>query len=101
VYGIEPLCVMKINAYTGRDRIRDLYDLAFICNHFFDELSPQTVALLRSAIEYKGLEQFDYLISTQSDVLIDSNKLAEDFLKMYDRLGLLVDESETRLLDNG
>jgi hypothetical protein len=101
VYGIEPLCVMKVNAYTGRDRIRDLYDLAFICNRFFDALSPQTVALLRSAIEYKGIEQFDYLIHTQSDVLIDSDKLAEDFLKMYDRLGLFVDESEMQLADNG
>jgi predicted nucleotidyltransferase component of viral defense system len=100
VYKIEPLCVMKINAYTGRDRIRDLYDLAFICNRYFDELSPQTVALLRSAIEYKGLEQFDYMINTQSDELINPDKLAEDFLKMYDRLGLLVDKSEIRLPGN-
>ncbi|MDR2647682.1 MAG: hypothetical protein LBB67_06135 [Oscillospiraceae bacterium] len=25
VYGIKPLCIMKINAYTNRDKIRDLY----------------------------------------------------------------------------
>lgn len=33
VYGIDSLCGMKINAYAGRDKIRDLYDLTFICNN--------------------------------------------------------------------
>ena len=91
VYNIEPLCIMKINAYTNRDKIRDLYDVTFICKRFFDLLSPQTIALLRSAVEYKGIEQFDFLIKDQQDELIDSGKLAEDFLDMYDRLGLLYD----------
>jgi len=27
VYRIEPLCVMKVNAYAGRDKIRDLFDV--------------------------------------------------------------------------
>ncbi|MDR3288839.1 MAG: nucleotidyl transferase AbiEii/AbiGii toxin family protein [Peptococcaceae bacterium] len=98
VYNIEPLCVMKINAYAGRDKIRDLYDLTFICNHYFDKLSPQTVALLRGAVEYKGIAQFDYMITNQPDELIDSEKLAGDFLSMYDRLGLLFDESERELI---
>ncbi|MDR1590188.1 MAG: nucleotidyl transferase AbiEii/AbiGii toxin family protein [Oscillospiraceae bacterium] len=101
VYGIESLCVMKANAYTSRDRIRDLYDLAFICNGYFDRLSPQTLVLLRNALEYKGLEQFDYMVNTQSDELINPDKLAGDFLKMFDRLGLLVDESEMHFLENG
>jgi hypothetical protein len=82
---------MKINAYTNRDKIRDLYDVTFICKRFFDQLSLQTIALLRSAVEYKGIEQFDFLIKDQQDELIDNKKLAEDFLDMYDRLGLLYD----------
>ena len=101
VYGIEPLCVMKINAYAGRDRIRDLYDVTFICNNYFDKLSTQTVALLRGAVEHKGIAQFDYVLRSQPDELIDSDKLAEDFLKMYDRLGLLFDENERELIENG
>ena len=91
VYKIEPLCIMKINAYTNRDKIRDLYDVTFICKQYYDQLSPQTVALLRSAVEYKGIEQFDYIIKDQHDELIDSDKLSDDFLAMYDRLGLLYD----------
>ncbi|MDR0446102.1 MAG: nucleotidyl transferase AbiEii/AbiGii toxin family protein [Oscillospiraceae bacterium] len=101
VYSIEQLCAMKINAYMSRDKMRDLYDIAFICNNFIDSISPQTTALLRNALEYKGLEQFDYMINTQSDELINPDKLAEDFLKMFDKLGLLVDENEKKHLGNG
>ena len=100
VYKIEPLCVMKVNAYAGRDKIRDLYDLTFICNNYFDRLSRQTVALLRGAVEHKGIGQFDYIIKNQPDALIDSDKLAGDFLEMYDKLGLLLDENERELLEN-
>jgi len=98
VYGIEPLCVMKTTAYAGRDKIRDLYDVAFICNNYYDRLTAPTVALLRNAVEHKGIEQFDYVVRNQPDDLIDNEKLAEDFLKMYERLGLLLDEEERKLL---
>ncbi|MCL2322015.1 MAG: nucleotidyl transferase AbiEii/AbiGii toxin family protein [Oscillospiraceae bacterium] len=91
VYKIEPLCIMKVNAYTNRDKIRDLYDITFICNHYFNMLSPQAVAILRSAVEYKGIEQFDYIIQNQQDDFIDKEKLSEDFLNMYGILGLLYD----------
>jgi len=99
VYGIEPLCVMKVNAYAGRDKIRDLYDVTFICNNYFDKLSPQTVALVRGAVEHKGIAQFDYLVKNQPDELINTDKLAYDFLKMYDLLGLLLDENERKLME--
>ena len=95
VYKIEQLCIMKINAYTNRDKIRDLYDVTFICKQYFDNLSPQTITLMRSAVEYKGVEQFDYIIKDQYDELIDNEKLSEDFLTMYDRLGLLYDSTDS------
>jgi predicted nucleotidyltransferase component of viral defense system len=98
VYGIEPLCVMKTSAYAGRDKIRDLYDIAFICNNYYDQLSLPTIALLRSSVEYKGIEQFDYVVRNQPDELIDNDKLADDFLKMYEHLGLLLDENEQKML---
>jgi len=101
VYDINQLCVMKTNAYAGRDKIRDLYDLTFIFNNYSDRLSPQTISLLRGAVEHKGIAQFDYVVRNQPDELIDSDKLADDFLKMYDRLGLLLDENERELLENG
>lgn len=101
VYVIDSLCGMKINAYAGRDKIRDLYDLTFICNNYFERLSHQTIALLRGAVEYKGIAQFDYVVRNQPDELIDTDKMAEDFLKMYDQLGLLLDEGERDLIENG
>lgn len=94
VYKIEPLCIMKVNAYTNWDKIRDLYDVTFVCDRYYDQLSPQAVAILRNAVEYKGIEQFYYIIQNQRDDLIDSEKLSEDFLNMYDRLGLLADRYE-------
>jgi hypothetical protein len=100
-YGIDPLCVMKINVYAGRDKVRDLYDLTYICNNYFDRLSKQTIGLLRGVVEHKGVEQFDYVVRNQPDELIDSDKLADDFLKMYDKLGLMLDENERELLENG
>jgi len=101
VYGIEPLCVMKVNAYAGRDKIRDLYDVTFICNNYFDKLSLQTVALVRGAVGHKGVAQFDYVVRNQPDELIDSDKLALDFLTMYDRLGLMLGKNERELIENG
>jgi predicted nucleotidyltransferase component of viral defense system len=89
VYGVDALCVMKSIAYAGRDKIRDLYDLVFICNRYFEQLSPQTVSLLRNSLEYKGIEQFDYIMREQKDELIDGEALAANFLEMYDRIGLL------------
>jgi len=99
VYKIGSLCLMKANAYAGRDRIRDLYDLVFICNKYWNELSESIKAVVRGAVEYKGIEQFDYLMREQSDDLIDKNKLADGFLGMYDKLGLLFDERERELID--
>ena len=98
VYDIEPICLMKCAAYAGRDKIRDLYDLAFICNNYFDLLSEQAKAVMRNTVEYKGIEQFDYVIREQADELIDNVKLSEDFLNMYDKLQLLYDKNELKML---
>ena len=44
---------------------------------------------MRNALEYKGLDQLEYILATQEDPLIDKDKLEEDFLKMHDKLGIL------------
>lgn len=89
VYNINEICLMKASAYSGRDKIRDLYDICFICNNYWNELSEDVKSFIRIAIEYKGLEQFEYIIKDQKDELIDNKKLEDDFLKMYDKLGIL------------
>lgn len=98
VYNIDSICMMKVNAYTSRDKIRDLYDLTFICNNYWDNLSTPVKNMVKNCVEFKGLEQFDYLISQQSDPLINNDKLAEDFLNMYEKLGLWIGEDEQELV---
>jgi predicted nucleotidyltransferase component of viral defense system len=87
VYNIDILMSMKILAFTSRDKIRDLYDITFIYLHYKNNLSMGNIINLQTAVSFKGLEYFDYLIKQQSDELIDGNKLAENFLKMYYDLG--------------
>jgi len=91
VYRINELCLMKTMAYSGRDKIRDLYDICFICNNYWDKLSKDVKSSIRVAIEYKGIEQFEYIIKDQKDELIDNRKLEEDFLSVYNKLGLFSD----------
>jgi predicted nucleotidyltransferase component of viral defense system len=99
VYTIDQLCIMKTGAYEGRDKIRDVYDVAFICNNYFDKLSPQAVSSMRSALEHKGIVQLDYIVKTQPDELIDADKLADSFLDAYERLGLLLDDDEKEFIE--
>lgn len=98
VYRINPLCTMKVNAYMGRDKLRDLYDIAFICGNYFEELQPEVKALLQNALMYKGIEHFDYIVSQERDELIDENRLAESFLAMFDQFDLLYTQEEKEIL---
>lgn len=102
VYTIDRLAELKSSAYTGRDKIRDLYDVTFICNNYFDKLSENAKRSIRDALEYKGLDQFDYIVHNQKDELIDENRLAEGFLSAFDKIGLLntVEEKENFVHEN-
>ena len=98
-YTPDALTTMKMAAYQGRDKIRDLYDLCYLYNNYKDQIAPQTLSLMQQGLSYKGLEQFDYLLHNQTDELIDNEKLMNDFLSMYDHLGLLYDEDEKKIID--
>lgn len=99
VYTISEIAIQKAGAYLARDKIRDLYDLAFIVNNFRDELSVGALSAVTNALEYKDLDQFDYLMRTQDDPLIDKGKLADDFLSAFDNLGLLATDAPIPYVD--
>ena len=99
VYNIDRLCVMKSFAYSGRDKIRDLYDLTFICNNHYDALSETTLTGVRDVLEHKGIEQFDYLLRQEKDELINPDKLADDFINLHEKLGLLYDNNEKSIVE--
>lgn len=88
VYNIQGILSMKIGAFSGRDKIRDLYDIVFIYINYKIYIPQYLLFTLRDAIAFKGLEQFDYLIKNQSDPLINNDELANGFLTMYFDLGL-------------
>lgn len=44
---------------------------------------------IRTALQYRWIEHFDYIISTQQDGLIDKEELAESFIMLMNRLGLI------------
>lgn len=88
VYNIQSLLAFKINAYNGRDKIRDLFDVVFICKNYWNCMNSILQFQVMDALSYKGLEHFDYIIKTQKDDLIDNNVLANEFLDLYFKLGL-------------
>jgi predicted nucleotidyltransferase len=100
VYTIDAVCAMKAAAYLNRDKIRDLYDLSFICDRYWDSLSQPLISVVRNAVAHKGFEQFDYIVREQKDELIDVEKLADGFLNMYDKLGLFCDEREQNAMND-
>lgn len=83
-YPIDTLAQMKMAAFISRDRIHDLYDVLFITNNYWEELSRPIQRLYRTGFAEKGIEQFDLICATQDDDLIDKDALAESFLKALD-----------------
>lgn len=96
VYTISAIAFQKASAYQSRDKIRDLYDVTFIVSRYLDALDEGARSALRAALEYKDIEQFDYVVRTQPDPLIDTDKLAEAFLDAFDKLGLLGPEEASQ-----
>ncbi len=99
VYTIDILGVMKSIAYQGRDKLRDLYDLSFICEKYVNALSRTTKLAIASALAYRGLDHFEYMVATQEDPLIDKDRLLDKYLKMHDSLGLLVSKKNDKKTD--
>lgn len=99
-YTINVMTELKVSAYQQRDKIRDLFDITFIINNYYNDLEKGTKRILRNALEYKGLEHFDYIISTQKDELINQDILASSFLEAYEKVGLLATSKEKEVFLN-
>jgi hypothetical protein len=78
-----------VTAYLTRDKVRDLYDVLFIALEHQDELSEGSKSQLINAFQYKGLGQLDYLLATQEDALVNTDRMETRFLEMYESLDLV------------
>lgn len=89
VYSIDALARTKITAYFARTAARDLFDVSFIIDSYWNALSSFTQSQFQVAVAEKGLEQLDPVAKElEGDDLIDADKLLEEFLAAYDKIGV-------------
>lgn len=82
-YDINSLFSMKLAAGLNRTKIRDFYDICFIFNNYYNELSTANIAVLDAFLNEKGQNYFEYLLKDQgNDEVIDINKFEDMYLKM-------------------
>lgn len=89
VYSPLHLLQLKLTAFSQRDKVRDLYVVLFLikqnCGIIPDSLKAQVI----NAFSYKGIDYVDYLIKTQSDELVLSNRLYSDYVDVLGMLGMM------------
>ncbi len=59
-YNINELANQKINAFSGRDKCRDIYDIYFILKKYKDRLSGSTLARIKDVVYYAGMDSVLY-----------------------------------------
>ena len=99
VYNIDSLTLQKAIAYSIHAKIHDLYDLCFIYKYWWKYISGNTKMAIKMTFQYKGIDHFDYMIQTQHDDYINENQLANDFLDIFDKIGLLFDKEDIELIN--
>lgn len=98
-YKIEYLLAQKNNAFVSRNKIRDLHDLLFIVDTYYDQIPEMFKHTIGNVLAYEGLEKIDYLINQQFDELVDKDKMYDKYFKVLDKLGINFDEEELSLKD--
>lgn len=93
VYTVDELCRMKCSASSQRTKLRDMYDLAFICVNHYDSLSTSTKRELFEVFRHKGIEHVEASVKTaietdSIDLLIDIGKLDSLVFDALEMLGL-------------
>ena len=75
-YSVSEICIMKCASSSQREKLRDMFDRAFICINYFDELTPQAKRELYDAFKYRGLAEVEASVQKlidagEPDKLID------------------------------
>ncbi len=86
VYKINSLAIKKLQAFMHRDKIRDMYDVAYIIVKYWNELNEFTKKSYINALNLKGLEHCQRMIDEQSDNLIRKEELDSKVLKVFDKI---------------
>lgn len=89
VYNVQALTRFKCAAYSGRDRIRDAFDLCYLVSKYYDEMDEALRHSVSQALLGKGFDNIEYLIHNQPDELVDLNLLQDLYLEAWDRLNIV------------
>lgn len=83
VYEIDELISEKILLFNHKKKIRDLFDIVFICNHYWNQLDARIKSTIIDSFSYLEYDFFEMLFVTQNDELIDLNLLKESFKEFW------------------
>ena len=93
-YELSVLTEKKVKAFDQRDKLRDLYDLIFICKEKWNDIDDRAKENIKDSFSHKGIEYFETIVEVQKDEFIDSKKLEEDFIDIWDKIELSKDDDE-------
>lgn len=62
VYDIDELIKMKVIAFSGRDKIRDFYDLGFLLQKYPQHFSKESLFSIHEKISYAGVDELNLLL---------------------------------------
>lgn len=86
VYNISELIDMKIAAFNGRDKVRDLYDLNFLLNKYPENFDHKQLWQINERIAYCGADELNILLADEvkkyklvSNENIDLNNFTQNF----------------------
>lgn len=91
VYNINELFKLKLNAFFGRDKIRDIYDVLYTYKLYKNVLYVEARSDLFRALSTKSLDAILETIAQQSDPLIDATQLEDLYLSTCVDLGVQLD----------
>lgn len=95
VYDISELILMKVSAFSYRDKIRDFYDLGFLLERYPKEFSKESLKAIYQKISYAGDNELNLLLKdeiNQHNLIPTSNMCDLDNYsqKMLIRIELLL-----------
>lgn len=86
LYSIDELLKLKINAFNSRVVARDLYDIAFILNNFYEEIKNNNPNLLDISYEIFSKDVMNIVIDYEQVFNNDNILNIEDLFKTAQRL---------------
>ncbi|MDE6660299.1 MAG: hypothetical protein K2J93_00560 [Anaeroplasmataceae bacterium] len=86
-YSINDIFMKKTRQFSYHKRIRDLYDIVYICENYWDILDQRLIDSMKDSFFYLEYDFFEMIFATQVDELIDTKQLKKDFNKVWKKIG--------------